>query len=61
VKKESVNMLDAVVESDPKSEYSCSSVPTIKLATRIQNVEFPSVENAMVTDGIFDGWVLSAS
>ena len=54
-------MLDAVVESDPKSEYSCSSVPTIKLATRIQNVEFPSVENAMVTDGIFDGWVLSTS
>ena len=35
-------MLDAVVESDSDSEYSCSSVPTIKLATRIQNVDFPS-------------------
>jgi len=42
VKKESVSALGAVVESDPDSEYSCSSVSTIKLATMIRNVEFPS-------------------
>src|SRR5205809_1037660 len=42
VKKETVNALEAVVESDSDSEYPRSSVPTIKLATTIQNVELPS-------------------
>src|SRR5437667_7593557 len=38
VKKESVSTLGAVVESDPDSEYPRSSVPTIKLATIIENI-----------------------
>src|SRR5437667_2389363 len=33
VKKESVSALGGIVESDSDSEYPCSSVPTIKLAT----------------------------
>ena len=41
MKKESVSALDTVVASDPDSEYFCSSVSTIKLATTIQNIEFP--------------------
>ena len=42
VKKESVSALGAIVESDSDSEYSCSSVPTIKLATVIENADMPS-------------------
>ena len=42
VKKESVSALGAVVESDSESEYPRSSVPTIKLATIIENTAMPS-------------------
>ena len=43
VKKESVNTLSYIVESNSDSEpYSCSSVPTIKIATTIENTELPS-------------------
>ena len=42
VKKESISALGAIVESDSDSEYSHSSVPTIKLATIIENTVMPS-------------------
>jgi hypothetical protein len=41
-KKESISALNTVAESESDSDYPCSSVPTIKLATTIQNTEFPS-------------------
>ena len=42
VKKESVSALEAsVVESDSDSEYSRRSVPTIKIATIIENTDMP--------------------
>jgi RNase H-like domain found in reverse transcriptase/Reverse transcriptase (RNA-dependent DNA polymerase)/Integrase zinc binding domain/Chromo (CHRromatin Organisation MOdifier) domain/Retroviral aspartyl protease/Zinc knuckle len=42
VKKESVSALRAIAESESDSEYPCSSVPTIKLATVIENADMPS-------------------
>ena len=43
VKKESVSALEAtVVESDSDSEYSRRSVPTIKIATIIENTDMPT-------------------
>ena len=43
VKKESVSALEAVVvESDSDSEYSHRSVPTIKIATIIENTDMPT-------------------
>ena len=41
VKKETVNALEAVVESDSDSEYPRSSVPTIKIATVIEDTVMP--------------------